>query len=398
MSRLNDISFSAAERKDFEKQIMTKLKAEGYDNVLVFGNSNITYLSCGLVFPYLDQKVVHQVAYYTSIKTGQRVLFCTIELADIVDQLNWDGDVVVYPLSEKTPEISIAIAISKYLGEQVAIDENYTTKAQLKALQQASQNTQYVSVDDTLNALKRIKTEAEVRLLEIAGRMGDRGFVSALNHTEGAALDSLSYPLWEYAERFRVHAGEFGGSGVGNISVLKDETIRELYGHCPPRAIFSEGEFVRLEYSLHNHGYWVSGTRTVYVGNPDQEAITAYKENQTLKNAALDALIVGNSASGVFTAVQQKSLEMGIPFWKDIEIGHGVGTSEREGPFLAPYDKSKLQENMVICLGVYTYGPNKELICDRDVFQLTTSGPKLLTWYKTYDQLYAMFGTSARHG
>ncbi len=398
MSRMNDISFSAAERKSLEKQIMTRLMAEGYDNVLVFGSSNITYLSCGLVFPYLDQKVVHQVAYYMSIKTGQRVLFCTSELADIPDQLNWDGEVVVYALSEKTPELSLASVISKYLGEQVAIDENYTTNVQLKALQLISQNTQYIGLDDTLNALKRIKTDAEVRLLEIACRMGDRGFVSALNHTEGAALDTLSYPLWEYAERFRVHAGEFGGSGVGNISVLKGETSRVLYGFCPPRATFTEGEFVRLEYSLHNHGYWISGSRTVYVGNPDNQAISAYKKNQTLKNAARDALIIGNLASDVYATVQQKSLEMGIPFWKDIEIGHGVGTSEREGPFLAPYDKSKLQENMVICLGVYTYGPNKELICDRDVFQLTASGPKLLTWYKTYDQLYAMFGTSARHG
>lgn len=398
MSRMNEISFSKHEQKELAEKIADSFKDKGHDNVLVFGSSNITYLSVGIVFPYLDQKVVHQVAYFMSIKSGQRVLFCTFELADIPKQLKWDGEVVVYSLNEKTPELSLALAISPYLGERVAIDENCTSNAQLKALKKTSQNTEFVGVDDALDDLKRIKTDAEVRLLEIAGRMGDRGFVSALNHTEGAALDALSYPLWEYAERFRVHAGEFGGSGVGNISVLKGTDGRELYGSCPPRAVFNDGEFVRLEYSMHNHGYWITGTRTVFVGTADAASEKAYQDNQTLKNVALDALVVGNAACAVYEAVQNKSRALNIPFWQDIELGHGLGTSEREGPYLAPYDQTELQEGMVVCLGIYTYGPTKELICDRDVYHLTGDGPKLLTWYKTYDQLYAMFGTSARHG
>lgn len=398
MSRMNKISFSKQEQKELSQKITKDLAHKNYDNVLVFGSSNITYLSCGIVFPYLDQKVVHPVAYFMSINSGQRVLFCTFELADIPKQLDWDGEVVVYSLNEKTPELSLATAISSYLRGTVAIDENYTSLKQLNALKQVSHNTEFIQIDNALNDLKLIKSNAEVRLLEIACRMGDRGFISALNHTEGAALDALSYPLWEYAERFRVHAGEFGGSGVGNISVLKGTDGRELFAPCPPRAIFNDGEFVRLEYSMHNHGYWVTGTRTVFVGTPDAAAEKAYQDNQTLKNSALNALVIGNAACDVYEAVQNKSAAQGIPFWQDIDLGHGLGTNEREAPFLTPYDKSKLKEGMVICLGIYTYGPSKELICDRDVYHLTADGPILLTWHKTYDQLYAMFGTSARHG
>lgn len=398
MPRMNDISFSQTEREVLADKIAKKLKNVGFDDILVFGSSNITYLSCGLVFPYMDQKIVHQVAYFMSVKTGQRVLFCTFDLADIPDQLNWDGDVVIYALNEATPELSLAKVVSKYLSAQIAIDENYISSSQLSALQTVSEKTEFIGLDDVLDELKLCKTDAEVRLLEIAGRMADRGFVSALNHTEGAALDALSYPVWEYAERFRVHAGEFGGSGVGNISVLQGIAGRDLYGSCPPRAIFNDGEFVRLEYSMHNYGYWITGSRTVYVGTPDQASVKVYQENQLLKRAALDELKIGNSACDLYYAAVQASEELDIPFWRDTEIGHGVGTREREAPFFAPYDKTKLVEGMVVCVGIYTYGQNKELICDRDVYHLTTDGPKLLTWYKTYDQLYAMFGTSARHG
>jgi Xaa-Pro aminopeptidase len=398
MSRMKEISFSKGEQEELLQKITQKLSGENVDNILVFGSRNITYLSCGLVFPYLDQRVIHPVAYFYSLETGKRVLFCTYELADIPKQLDWDGEVVTYSLNEKTPELSLAKAAASYLQGEIAIDEKYTTKKQLSALTSATKNTNFIGIDKTLEELKIIKTEAEVRLLEIAGRMGDRGFISALNHTEGAALDALSYPLWEYAERFRVHAGEFGGSGVGNISVLKGTAARELFGPCPPRAVFDDGEFVRLEYSMYNHGYWITGSRTVYVGTPDEEAMKAYQENQKLKNAALEAIEIGKTASDIYDAVVNKSKSLDIPFWQDIEMGHGIGTSEREGPFFAPYDKTILEEGMVFCLGVYTYGPSHELICDRDVYHLTKNGPELLTWYKTYDQLYAMFGTSARHG
>ena len=92
------------------------------------------------------------------------------------------------------------------------------------------------------------------------------------------------------------------------------------------------------------------------------------------------------------------SAEYDIPFWQDIDLGHGVGTSEREAPYLAPYDDTKLSPGMVIALGIYTYGPNEELICNKDVYLVTGGEPKLLNWYKNWDDLYVLYGTSARHG
>ena len=398
MSRMNDISFSESEKQELAEKISGKLSEDNIDKVLVFGSSNITYLTCGVVFPYMDQKIVHPVAFYMCLKTGRRILICTFDLSDIPKQMNWDGEVLIYALTERTPELSLAAALSPHIEGQVAIDEKYTSNVQLKALKDCSPDTSFIGVDETIDQLKLQKTDAEVRLLEIACRMGDRGFVSALNHTEGAALDALSYPVWEYAERFRVHAGEFGGSGVGNMSVLQGKAGRDLFGPCPPRAVFNEGEFIRLEYSMHNHGYWITGSRTVYVGESNEVVQQAYKDNQTLKNAALEMLVIGNIASDVYDAVSAASETHKIRFWQDIELGHGVGTSEREAPIIAPYDQTVLTAGMVISIGVYTYGPDEEMICNRDIYLLTESGPVLLTWYKSFDDLYVMFGTSARHG
>ena len=237
MSTMNDISLSTNEKNILNEKIEKKLSNEGYDGILVFGSSNLSYLSCGIIFPYMDQKLVQPVALYICFKTGKRLIACTNDLADIPLQLNWDGDVVIYELNQHSPESSIAASLKNHVTGKVAIDENYMSAAQLRELETSIDGLISLSGDQAFADLKMIKTEAEIRLLEISCRMGDRGFVSALNHSEGAALDTLSYPLWEYAERFRVHVGEYGGSGVGNMVVAQGDDCKDLYARCEPRAV-----------------------------------------------------------------------------------------------------------------------------------------------------------------
>ena len=64
MSTMNDISLSTNEKNILNEKIEKKLSNEGYDGILVFGSSNLSYLSCGIIFPYMDQKLVQPVALY----------------------------------------------------------------------------------------------------------------------------------------------------------------------------------------------------------------------------------------------------------------------------------------------------------------------------------------------
>jgi Xaa-Pro aminopeptidase len=204
--------------------------------------------------------------------------------------------------------------------------------------------------------------------------------------------------MWEYGERFRVHVAEFGGSGVGNLAIMRGERSQHLYGATGTREIFSSGEFNRMEYSVHSHGYWHTGARTVFEGLPDTAAKKAWADNLRLKKSAVDALITGNKASDVYAAVVQASKATGINFWQTGDVGHGVGSSEREAPFLALYDQTELAPNMVIVVAVYTYNDKQQLIVSKDTYLVTDGRPQLLTWYKIWDRLYALHGTSARHG
>ncbi len=404
MTRLKQTSFTQAERDELFQKAKVAFQAQGINKILVTGSSNITYLSRGIVFPYIDQALVHPVALYICYQTNRQILSCTVDLSDIPNQLGWQGEILIYELTEATPEQSLAVALAQHLandevtGKTIGYDFEFMSGAQLAAFEASFPAHQPKPADATLRTLRMQKTDAEVRLLEISARMGDRGFISALNHAEGAALDTLSYPMWEYGERFRVHVAEFGGSGVGNLAIMRGERCRHLYGATGTRELFTSGEFNRMEYSVHSYGYWHTGARTVFEGYPDDSAKNAWANNLRLKQSAIDALVAGNKASDVYKAVVQTSEATGINFWRTGDIGHGVGSSEREAPFLALYDETELAPNMVIVVAVYTFNEKQQLIVNKDTYLITDGQPQLLTWYKKWDRLYALYGTSARHG
>jgi Xaa-Pro aminopeptidase len=402
MGRHDQLTLTTADRAELHAAQVAALRAAGFDAFLAVGSADIVYLS-GVMFPYLDQQMVHPVALFQDLRHGRRAILCTPDLAGIPAACGWEGEVLVHELGEPTPEAALVRACAGVLAgaggiARVGIDGSHMPVSMHRALAAALPDLAFASGSAALAALRAVKTPAEVRVLEATARIGDRGVISALNHAEGAAMDALSFPMWEFGERLRVHVGEFEGSGMGNLSILQGERARKLYSQTGTRETFRPGELLRLEYSCHNHGYWITGSRTVHNDLAGPEARAAYADNLRLRAVALDLLRPGVRACDIHAAVAEAAGRLGIAFVASGDIGCGVGTAEREAPFLAPHDSTPLQAGMVLTLGVYTLGPGGEMICNRDIYAITEAAPRLLSWYKDWDRLYCLHGTSARHG
>jgi Xaa-Pro aminopeptidase len=135
------------------------------------------------------------------------------------------------------------------------------------------------------------------------------------------------------------------------------------------------------------------------VGQTSPEAKKAYADNISLKQTALRYLYPGAVANDVFRAVVEQAANAGIDLWDEPGIGHGVGVSEREAPFLCAQDTTVLQAGMVITLAIYSRGPSGELIVSKDTYQIVEGGSCLLSWYRNWDAfMYQVEGNTARHG
>jgi Xaa-Pro aminopeptidase len=216
-----------------------------------------------------------------------------------------------------------------------------------------------------------------------------------MHHSEGMG-DAVSYALAEMSERLRVHIGESGGSAAGHLAVLQGLDAQQIY--LPPRGRLVPGNLVRVDISNEYRGYWSVGGRTLVVGEPTKAQLRSYEDLLLLNAAAVGMLRPGVAAHHVFDAVCARADREQIPFWREIGVGHGLGTAEREAPFLNATDPTPLAEGMVVALDIYGYGPQRELVHSVDTHVIEADGCRRQSWYRSWDRLNRLAGASARHG
>jgi Xaa-Pro aminopeptidase len=134
-----------------------------------------------------------------------------------------------------------------------------------------------------------------------------------------------------------------------------------------------------------------------YTGRTPKEYAEAYQDNLTLKKEALGALTPGARCSDVYERVKALAEERGIHLWGELGVGHGVGASHHEPPYLTPGDATELEAGMVVAIDVVTFGPGRELIHSKDIYVVEEGGPRLLSWYRDWDRFYEVTGFRATH-
>ena len=74
-----------------------------------------------------------------------------------------------------------------------------------------------------------------------------------------------------------------------------------------------------------------------------------------------------------------------------------TGCNHFEAPYLMAGNPLELRTGNVLALGVETLGPRREIIVDRDVFEITHEGARKLSWYRCWDRIYEVTGFRAVH-
>lgn len=389
------IAISKEDRAMIDAKINDYLKSISADAIIAADPGNFTYVS-GVFLPYADQFGTPKAAVIA--EDGKRTVICPPEWEQLPKDQDRDCELSVYKSSDGifTDALISRIAVKAASFKKIGIDKSELPVSFASRLQQALPNAELIDVTADLKKLRMVKTPAEIIMLENAIRFIDRAAVAALNHSEGQPCDVISYYMWEFAERIRVHIGEFGGSASGNITALQGSDMRFLSKN--PTGLMREGNPIRFEATGSHLGYWASGARTFYIGNPCPNFEADYNKNIELKKYAETLLKPGAKASDIFNSVLEEAARKDIAVFSEAGIGYSVGVTEREAPYLSASDDTALEPGMVIVLAIYTYGPNRELICSKDTYEITDDGSRLMSWYKNYDNLYRINGTHARHG
>ncbi|MFC1802909.1 M24 family metallopeptidase [Thermoproteota archaeon] len=384
---------------DYIKQkIEAAVRESKYDAVLAIGVDNFNYLT-RTVLPFAE-KYPSRKAATLLLKEGTPVLVLPQDWSQAILDQGRSGEVLVYDENQgyetgafvkAVKELIISRGLDKNI---IGIDTARVSKGLMDSLSGKLPNVEWESADLMLRGLRIIKTKDEIMFIERACKQADRGIVYALMHLEGS-VSHQKYSIAEFAERIRVHSNENGSSGTGLLNCAFGSDGQIYY--TPQRGWIKEGDLFRIDTSTHYMGYWTNLGRMGVTGKPTPEQENTFKENLQLKNRALEILKPGVACNEVYAHVARAAEKQTIGFWKEPGIGHGVGVSHHEAPYLNLSCSTELKEGMVIALDIYTYGPRQELIHNKDIYAITAEGNRKLSWYRAWDKLYHVYGMRTTH-
>jgi Xaa-Pro aminopeptidase len=384
---------------EIRKKIQYGLDQRHLDGLLVAGPENLAY-TVDIVLPFARQYPDRPTLFYFG-KDGQTCLVCPLDWAEAAADQGYSGRVITYGENQgRQPQVIVQLLAEAFQqmgidAAAIGLDEKNVSAALEALLHEQFPQVTWQEADAMLSEMRCIKTTEEIHMLEEAAVIADKGTIGMLNHLEGT-VNHLPYTMAEIAERTRVHSYEHMSSGVGHLCAVQGKTATIEYSPATTELI-QGGNFLRIDYNVHYHGYWCKSGRMMVAGEPSKEQLEAYAQNISLKATAVKALRAGVPAKTIFQTVQQASKESGIPFREESGVGHGVGRSEAEPPYLTPDNETLLQAGMVIAVDVVTYGPQRELLHSIDIYELTKEGSRLLSWYKNWDRLYAVNGIRSTH-
>ena len=387
-------------RRKNRVEILLSSNAE-FDAFITKLPSNISYL-VGVTFPFPEQSPF-SAALVVVRGSDDYTLIVPAEWACVLKTLSWKGKSKVYSINDGSPEMAFRNSLAAVIeeleicGKKVGIDYSAWTVGEISHLKEVFPTMGIVNMDAILNSLREIKSADEIDAIQTAAHIADRGIVGALNHIEGTLASGVKLTLSEFLERIRAHAIEFGATGIGYLNIAQGRKGRSWYTPIYDHSFLKDGKVIRVDYTLSYHGCWTKCSRMFFTGKPGQGDLEAFRNNMLIKDFAVSILRPGIRVTEFCEAVRLKAEEEEIELMYDEGLGHGIGASEYEKPYLTEENEEVLKSGMVIALDVRTIGSKDEIIHSIDIYELTPEGTRRLSDFRNWDSMYMINGVQTAH-
>jgi Xaa-Pro aminopeptidase len=288
-----------------------------------------------------------------------------------------DEEAVRYaPLTSLDPQDGPTTALLDVLaalpaGARIALDERGLASAVRDEIL-AKHGDRTVAGSSTLDTIRMIKTEEEIRRLEAAALAIESSYEAAIQ----AAADGVSE-----AELQRVF--DCNTIAVGSrphFTVLAFGERGAL-----PNAVPSEwrrlrpGDAIRFDIGCKTEQYSSDIARTAIFGEPSEKLQIYYDAILAGEQAAIEAMRPGVAAKDVFAAAVEATREAGIPHYRRHHVGHGIGLDTYDAPMLNETTETPLESGMVFEVETPYYELGFAGLQVEDTVVVTEDGCRILT-------------------
>jgi Xaa-Pro aminopeptidase len=240
------------------------------------------------------------------------------------------------------------------------------------SLRSGAPEVELVPIDDALRQLRLIKDPDEQATIARACALTDRCFENVLATVRRGMTErdvALSIDTW-----FRANGAE--DLAFDTIALVG---ARASMPHGRPSdTLVADGEVLLLDFGCQVDGYRSDMTRTIFIGEPDDETAAMHNLVAASQQRAADTAAPGVACTALDRAARDVFAEAGWTETFGHGLGHGIGLETHEAPSLK-YDESPLLPGMTFTIEPGIYLPGRIGIRIEDDFLLTDEGLQRLT-------------------
>jgi Xaa-Pro dipeptidase len=226
-------------------------------------------------------------------------------------------------------------------SSRIGIEETHVSFADHGKLAALLPAAELAPADELFEALRMVKTPGEIEAIRRIGGAAERVAADVCaSFGAGATERQLANFI---AERY----AEEGGDGLTMLVVGSGP--RSAAVNAPPTdRVLERGDVLRLDIIGTAAHYHSDVARTAVVGEPTREQQRVYDLLLGVHERALAALRPGALTSDVYRIYRDAMDEAGLPPYHF--VGHGLGITLHEEPFVNGLKSMPLEAGMVLCI------------------------------------------------
>lgn len=313
----------------------------GWSALAIISPENVCWTS-GVMVP--SQKIVRHRHAIVLVPLDGEPEMIVVNIEEGFVRANADiARITAYNEFTERPVLLLAEAIrARGLGGRIGVETAYLNHRDYVQLEQALDGVARLEPADVcLEELRMVKTPEEIAKLAHAGRVAERVARQTLRTWwEGMTEVDLGRAI---TDAFAAA----GGEKLTMLSVTSGERTPMLNGVPTDRPI-RRGEVVRIDVIGTIGSYYCDVARTAVVGDPPPEIDAFWRRLVDCRDLALEMIRPGASTRAIYNSYIEKMDAWGMPTLHF--LGHGLGLTLHEEPYINRYADGVLQEGMVLAV------------------------------------------------
>ncbi|MCX4987790.1 MULTISPECIES: aminopeptidase P family protein [unclassified Streptomyces] len=241
----------------------------------------------------------------------------------------------------------------------------------LLGLQKRLPDSRYTALTEALPMLRAVKDQAELDRLAAAGAAADAAFEEIRKVSFAGRRESeVSRDLADLLRRF-------GHSQVDFTIVASGPNGANPHHEADERVI-EHGDMVVLDFGGLKEGYGSDTSRTVHVGEPDDEERKVHDIVREAQEAGFRAVRPGAACQDIDRAARAVIEDAGYGEYFIHRTGHGIGVTTHEPPYMVEGEEQPLVPGMCFSVEPGIYLPGRFGVRIEDIVTVTDDGGRRL--------------------